>query len=37
LAASRALVEDYKAKVEQLKKDLEVEKNVVTALCGKPR
>jgi hypothetical protein len=34
LAASRALVEKYKAKVEQLEHDLQKEKNIVPTLCG---
>jgi hypothetical protein len=34
LAASRALVEKYKAKVEQLEHDLKEEKNIVFTLCG---
>jgi hypothetical protein len=36
LAISRALVEEYKAKVEQLEEDLEAHKNMVSPLSGKP-
>jgi hypothetical protein len=35
LATSRALVKEYKAKVEKLGNDLHAEKNIVTALCNK--
>jgi hypothetical protein len=34
LAASRALVEEYKAKIEQLEHDLQKQQNIVVTLCG---
>jgi hypothetical protein len=34
LASSRALVEEYKAKIEKLEHDLMVQENIVKALCG---
>jgi hypothetical protein len=34
LAASRALVEDYKAKIEKLELDNMVKQNIINALCG---
>jgi hypothetical protein len=34
LATSKAIVEEYKAKVERLEEDLEVQKNVVSRLRG---
>ena len=34
LAASRALVEEYKAKIEQLKHDLQKQQNIVLTLCS---